>query len=112
MLPLARLARIASHASIPQRMARPIASFCSQTRFAERLVPAFAGSLMFPRFLHATPAACAKVPFLLADIGEGITECEVIQWWAIPKWGLAASTTRDPKKNSLNGQVCQGRRHD
>lgn len=25
--------------------------------------------------------ANAKVPFLLADIGEGITECEVIQWF-------------------------------
>ncbi|KAI1300846.1 hypothetical protein EDD11_005936 [Mortierella claussenii] len=30
---------------------------------------------------HASALANAKVPFLLADIGEGITECEVIQWF-------------------------------
>ncbi|KAF9190981.1 hypothetical protein BGZ51_007999 [Haplosporangium sp. Z 767] len=30
---------------------------------------------------HASAFANAKVPFLLADIGEGITECEVIQWF-------------------------------
>ncbi|KAG0286747.1 hypothetical protein BGZ96_009196 [Linnemannia gamsii] len=30
---------------------------------------------------HASAMANAKVPFLLADIGEGITECEVIQWF-------------------------------
>lgn len=30
---------------------------------------------------HASAMVNAKVPFLLADIGEGITECEVIQWF-------------------------------
>ncbi|KAF9922612.1 hypothetical protein FBU30_007260 [Linnemannia zychae] len=30
---------------------------------------------------HVSALANAKVPFLLADIGEGITECEVIQWF-------------------------------
>ncbi|KAI7816607.1 2-oxoacid dehydrogenases acyltransferase-domain-containing protein [Gamsiella multidivaricata] len=30
---------------------------------------------------HASALANAKVPFMLADIGEGITECEVIQWF-------------------------------
>ncbi|GJJ76238.1 2-oxoisovalerate dehydrogenase E2 component (dihydrolipoyl transacylase) [Entomortierella parvispora] len=30
---------------------------------------------------HASALSNAKVPFLLADIGEGITECEVIQWF-------------------------------
>ena len=32
------------------------------------------------RSFHFQPPLWAKVPFLLADIGEGITECEVIQW--------------------------------
>ena len=35
-------------------------------------------------WLHSSPLLFAKVkvirPFLLADIGEGITECEVIKW--------------------------------
>ncbi|KAG0243402.1 hypothetical protein BGW41_002291 [Actinomortierella wolfii] len=30
---------------------------------------------------HCSAISNAKVPFLLADIGEGITECEVIQWF-------------------------------
>lgn len=32
------------------------------------------------RSFHATSHMDAVKPFLLADIGEGITECEVIQW--------------------------------
>ncbi|KAJ3156517.1 hypothetical protein HDU89_004299 [Geranomyces variabilis] len=32
-------------------------------------------------FMAGTPVARKDVPFLLADIGEGITECEVIQWF-------------------------------
>lgn len=32
------------------------------------------------RFFHASRIQEAVKPFLLADIGEGITECEVIQW--------------------------------
>ncbi|KAJ3182781.1 hypothetical protein HDU87_008120 [Geranomyces variabilis] len=31
--------------------------------------------------MAGTPVARKDVPFLLADIGEGITECEVIQWF-------------------------------
>ncbi|KAF9099027.1 hypothetical protein BGX29_007312 [Mortierella sp. GBA35] len=38
------------------------------------------GANRIQRF-HASAMANAKVPFLLADIGEGITECEVIQWF-------------------------------
>ncbi|KAJ3184334.1 hypothetical protein HDU85_001639 [Gaertneriomyces sp. JEL0708] len=33
------------------------------------------------RSFHGSPRTDATVPFLLADIGEGITECEVIQWF-------------------------------
>jgi 2-oxoisovalerate dehydrogenase E2 component (dihydrolipoyl transacylase) len=32
------------------------------------------------RGFHASSRQQALKPFLLADIGEGITECEVIQW--------------------------------
>ncbi|KAI9784547.1 MAG: hypothetical protein M1816_000813 [Peltula sp. TS41687] len=33
------------------------------------------------RQFHFTARTCAVKPFLLADIGEGIRECEVIQWF-------------------------------
>ncbi|KAI5808829.1 2-oxoacid dehydrogenases acyltransferase-domain-containing protein [Peziza echinospora] len=36
------------------------------------------------RTIHITPAAFAVRPFVLADIGEGIRECEVIQWFVQP----------------------------
>ncbi|KAH6571764.1 hypothetical protein BASA60_007022 [Batrachochytrium salamandrivorans] len=38
------------------------------------------------RSFHSSQSAAANqvVPFLLADIGEGITECEVIQWFVKP----------------------------
>lgn len=38
------------------------------------------------RFFHYTPAVWGKVvhTFKLADIGEGITECEVIKWCVGP----------------------------
>ncbi|KAL7319637.1 hypothetical protein PS15m_002755 [Mucor circinelloides] len=38
----------------------------------------------FARSFHASVAREAIKPFLLADIGEGITECEVIQWFVEP----------------------------
>ena len=34
------------------------------------------------RTFYSFPAALAKVQFNLADIGEGITECELVQWFA------------------------------
>ena len=37
-------------------------------------------SMSWRRSFHATSHKDAIKPFLLADIGEGITECEVIQW--------------------------------
>ncbi|KAI9274274.1 2-oxoacid dehydrogenases acyltransferase-domain-containing protein [Phascolomyces articulosus] len=36
------------------------------------------------RSFHASASAHGIKPFLLADIGEGITECEVIQWFVQP----------------------------
>ncbi|KAF8474713.1 2-oxoacid dehydrogenases acyltransferase-domain-containing protein [Kalaharituber pfeilii] len=36
------------------------------------------------RKLHFTPVSFAVKPFILADIGEGIRECEVIQWFVQP----------------------------
>ncbi|CEP15445.1 hypothetical protein [Parasitella parasitica] len=40
--------------------------------------------LGFTRRFHPSFAKDAIKPFLLADIGEGITECEVIQWFVEP----------------------------
>lgn len=40
------------------------------------------GRAHLPRALfHASPARSALKRFKLADIGEGITECEVIKWF-------------------------------
>ncbi|KAF8421155.1 hypothetical protein BGX38DRAFT_1251995 [Terfezia claveryi] len=41
-------------------------------------------SRVMSRRLHLTPAPFAVKPFFLADIGEGIRECEVIQWFVQP----------------------------
>ncbi|KAK0659235.1 Dihydrolipoyllysine-residue acetyltransferase component of pyruvate dehydrogenase complex [Lasiodiplodia hormozganensis] len=36
------------------------------------------------RLFHASAATQVVKPYLLADIGEGITECQVIQWFVQP----------------------------
>lgn len=36
------------------------------------------------RCFHASRHLCIVKPFLLADIGEGITECQLIQWFVQP----------------------------
>ncbi|OCK78788.1 hypothetical protein K432DRAFT_406158 [Lepidopterella palustris CBS 459.81] len=36
------------------------------------------------RQFHSSPALNVVKPYLLADIGEGITECQVIQWFVQP----------------------------
>ncbi|RDW24223.1 2-oxoacid dehydrogenases acyltransferase-domain-containing protein [Yarrowia lipolytica] len=41
-------------------------------------------SFLQRRALHACHIARAVIPFKLADIGEGIKECEVIQWFVEP----------------------------
>jgi 2-oxoisovalerate dehydrogenase E2 component (dihydrolipoyl transacylase) len=51
------------------------------SRCHESLGPAFKSIVNVSfRSLHASTRQQAVKPFLLADIGEGITECEVIQW--------------------------------
>ncbi|KAE8453715.1 hypothetical protein EG329_009226 [Mollisiaceae sp. DMI_Dod_QoI] len=37
------------------------------------------------RYFHASSRALVIKPFLLADIGEGIRECEIIQWFVEPE---------------------------
>lgn len=39
---------------------------------------------LFSRQLHCTRRLFVVKPFLLADIGEGITECQLIQWFIQP----------------------------
>ncbi|KAK5120961.1 hypothetical protein LTR85_005745 [Meristemomyces frigidus] len=39
---------------------------------------------LFYRQLHASSRLDVVKPFLLADIGEGITECQLIQWFVQP----------------------------
>ncbi|KAG0318176.1 hypothetical protein BGZ99_005822 [Dissophora globulifera] len=63
-----------------QRLKYSSISAKSTVARAVRHQPAF-GSLQHTHRFHASALANAKVPFLLADIGEGITECEVIQWF-------------------------------
>jgi hypothetical protein len=38
------------------------------------------GTIVQARSFHQSPHHLAKIQFNLADIGEGITECELIQW--------------------------------
>src|ERR1700759_1968060 len=38
----------------------------------------------FSRYFHASCRLDIVKPFLLADIGEGITECQLIQWFVQP----------------------------
>ncbi|KAF8934182.1 hypothetical protein BGZ58_005897 [Dissophora ornata] len=66
----------ASRSSLNVLRTKTTAALCSK---ALRYQPTF-GVKHVHRF-HASALANAKVPFLLADIGEGITECEVIQWF-------------------------------
>ncbi|KAL1925232.1 uncharacterized protein VTP21DRAFT_115 [Calcarisporiella thermophila] len=56
------------------------APFASSSLSARPLYP-LCGNL---RLFHSTPTAHKVLPFLLADIGEGITECEVVQWFVEP----------------------------
>ncbi|BCS23679.1 uncharacterized protein APUU_40123A [Aspergillus puulaauensis] len=34
-----------------------------------------------PKLFHSSPVLCQVQPYLLADIGEGITECRIVQWF-------------------------------
>ncbi|KIW40886.1 uncharacterized protein PV06_06499 [Exophiala oligosperma] len=45
----------------------------------------FRYSQQYPtRLFHASPVVQKVVPFMLADIGEGITQCQVVQWFVEP----------------------------
>ncbi|EPQ66977.1 Bgt-4284 [Blumeria graminis f. sp. tritici] len=52
------------------------------------------------RFFHESSRASIIKPFLMADIGEGITECEIIQWFVEPEarieeWDKLCEVTSD-----------------
>jgi hypothetical protein len=48
------------------------------------------------RGFHGSSHQQALKPFLLADIGEGITECEVIQWYTFLLYRVAFVTSTHP----------------
>lgn len=50
----------------------------------QQLRPNHASRALFYRKLHASTRRDVVKPFLLADIGEGITECQLIQWFVQP----------------------------
>ncbi|RKF62495.1 Lipoamide acyltransferase component of branched-chain alpha-keto acid dehydrogenase complex, mitochondrial [Erysiphe neolycopersici] len=62
-------------------------------------------SRLFPKFflinqIHTTARLTAIKPVLLTDIGEGITECEIIQWFVKPnslvkEWDKLCEVTSD-----------------
>ncbi|KAI5866844.1 2-oxoacid dehydrogenases acyltransferase-domain-containing protein [Durotheca rogersii] len=65
---LQRTARVVRRSSQPQGLAR----------IAQPRAP------LYRRAFHATGTLQVVKPVLLADIGEGIVECEVIQWFVEP----------------------------
>ncbi|TPX72053.1 dihydrolipoyllysine-residue (2-methylpropanoyl)transferase [Chytriomyces confervae] len=83
MLPIARLSvlvrsavtRSARTSAAPLRVQQP--GRLSSNQFMLTAESLRSGSRLF----HSSAFVSDKVPFLLADIGEGITECEVIQWF-------------------------------
>ncbi|KAK1757650.1 Lipoamide acyltransferase [Echria macrotheca] len=51
---------------------------------ARRTIPSAHSPLLVARSFHASRSCFVVKPVLLADIGEGIVECEVIQWFVEP----------------------------
>lgn len=68
-------------------MALPRSSFIRALRLQSTLRPShgahFTRSFPYRQF-HASHRLDVVKPFLLADIGEGITECQLIQWFVQP----------------------------
>ncbi|KAF9156317.1 hypothetical protein DFQ26_009405 [Actinomortierella ambigua] len=73
-------ARMISGQRLRYSMSTKISGWSPVVKKAVQQSTLFSSSQHIHRF-HASALSNAKVPFLLADIGEGITECEVIQWF-------------------------------
>ncbi|RSL52407.1 hypothetical protein CEP53_008103 [Fusarium sp. AF-6] len=65
---------------------RPIASLSSKFVNTQRgrLYKASSLPITHGRFFHASITYNGVKPYLLADIGEGITECQIIKWFVKP----------------------------
>ncbi|RSM09893.1 hypothetical protein CEP52_003867 [Fusarium oligoseptatum] len=65
---------------------RPIASLSSKFANTQRgrLYKASSLPITHGRFFHASITYNGVKPYLLADIGEGITECQIIKWFVKP----------------------------
>ncbi|EME87878.1 uncharacterized protein MYCFIDRAFT_148485 [Pseudocercospora fijiensis CIRAD86] len=59
-------------------------SYYSRALRIQQLRPNHASRSLFYRQFHASTRRDVVKPFLLADIGEGITECQLIQWFVQP----------------------------
>ncbi|KAG5939636.1 hypothetical protein E4U53_007753 [Claviceps sorghi] len=66
-----------SRARRPLQMAKAMGQFVTSGRLP-------ASGVFAPRWFSESRRVCAVKPVLLADIGEGIVECEVIQWFVEP----------------------------
>ncbi len=63
-------------------MAVPTSAIARALRCQSRLVNS--RQAVYIRHFHAARRLAEVKPFLLADIGEGITECQLIQWFVQP----------------------------
>lgn len=73
--------RLWARSAVPRVAARRAVAFTSPARTA---LSAVAGPSRLPpsaRQFHASSLAAAPHQFKLADIGEGITEVEIIKWY-------------------------------
>ncbi|KAF9978863.1 hypothetical protein BGZ73_008864 [Actinomortierella ambigua] len=73
-------ARMISGQRLRYSLSTKINSFSPVVKKTMQQSTLFSNTQHIHRF-HSSAISNAKVPFLLADIGEGITECEVIQWF-------------------------------
>jgi len=65
-------------------VSKPALSRAFHLSSASRVRPSCVPRPLFHRHLHASRRLDVVKPFLLADIGEGITECQLIQWFVQP----------------------------
>ncbi|KAJ3370633.1 hypothetical protein GGF31_003947 [Allomyces arbusculus] len=76
LAPAARRPATAARVAMQQAMART-----TVVSVAPRIAHFHASARVMAGGADPTPSADGVVPFLLADIGEGITECEITQWF-------------------------------